>query len=220
METWRPGRLLKLLLAWSAVTFIVFWLPVVRGAMDGPTYRWEAFGWMGGHSVLGDYWLVVLLAAGALLLLYRGWRGARRPFHWLLLAWHSFLAIGAVRLAVTQPENFRFRGDTLGVDVSLAWVGPALFGGFALAAGWWVARDLRRRRERPNPKWNDRNRRLLWLALVLLPVQFVLLRFGEPHGSTDQIGVLLTLAQWALLNVAFYPWTDPRLERAAAHAAG
>lgn len=46
----------------------------------------------------------------------------------------------------------------------------------------------------------------LVLALAaLLPMQLVLLRVGEPHGTTDQIGVLITIAQWFLLSVALAP---------------
>jgi hypothetical protein len=33
-------------------------------------------------------------------------------------------------------------------------------------------------------------------------MQLVLLRVGEPHGTTDQIGVLITIAQWFLLSIA------------------
>jgi len=44
------------------------------------------------------------------------------------------------------------------------------------------------------------------LALAaLLPLQLVLLRVGEPHGTPDQIGVLITIAQWFLLSIALGP---------------
>ena len=36
-------------------------------------------------------------------------------------------------------------------------------------------------------------------------MQLVLLRVGEPHGTTDQIGVLVTIAQWFLLSIALWP---------------
>ncbi len=206
MNSWKPDWLLRLLLSWTALTFITFWLPLIRGLMDGATYHWAGHGFS-GSGVGGDYWFPVLGSVFAILLLFLGWRGARQPFHWLLLAWHLYLAGAAVSLALTQPELLRFQGDTLGVDISLAWVGPVLFGGFALLAILWVIRDLRGPRSRHVPAWSARNQRYLWLALGLLPVQFVLLRFGPPHGTTDQIGVLVTLTQWVLINLAFYPWS-------------
>jgi len=47
------------------------------------------------------------------------------------------------------------------------------------------------------------------LALAaLLPMQLVLLRVGEQHGTTDQIGALVTIAQWFRLSSALAP--DPQ----------
>jgi hypothetical protein len=36
-------------------------------------------------------------------------------------------------------------------------------------------------------------------------VQFLLLQFGEPHGTTDQIGVVITILQWLLVGAALRP---------------
>jgi hypothetical protein len=46
-----------------------------------------------------------------------------------------------------------------------------------------------------------------WLsALALtLPIQFVLLRFGAPGSTLDQLGVLLTIVQWLLIGRIFTP---------------
>jgi hypothetical protein len=112
--------------------------------------------------------------------------------------------------AFSFPEEYRFRGDTLGVDISLAWVRPLFFGGFALLSVLWVIRDLRRAREKAIPEWNHTNRILLLLAISFLPIQFVLLRYGEPHGTTDQIGVILTMLQWLLINLGLFPWLKSR----------
>ena len=133
--SWKPDKLLKAILIWTVLTFVIVWLPLVRGLMDGDSYQWgySFWGWQASsHGIRGDYWLVVLQAILGIVLLYLGWRGAKQPFHWLLLLWHFSLATQAIYNSVTSPEDYRFRGDTLGVDLSLAWVGPVLFGGFAL----------------------------------------------------------------------------------------
>src|SRR6185503_9082013 len=132
---WKPDRLLKAILVWTMLTLIIIWLPLVRGLMDGDNYQWgnSFFRWqLGGRGLHGDYWFLLLEATVGLVLLYLGWRGARQPFHWLLLVWHIPLGLQAIYNSVTFPEEYRFKGDTLGVDVSLAWVGPLFFGGFAL----------------------------------------------------------------------------------------
>lgn len=202
--SWRPDPILRALLGWTALSTIIFWLPFVRGLFDGATYEWGLAG-MGGTGISGDYWMPVLGAAFAIALRYFGWRGARMPFHALLLLWLVPLGAGATWLTLTQPEDFRFQGDTLGVDVSLAWAGPVIFGGFALLGIFWVIRDLRSGRKREAPPWTPTNQRLLIALVALLPIQLVLLRFGVPHGTTDQIGVILTMLQWFLLGAALAP---------------
>ncbi|HTG93726.1 MAG TPA: hypothetical protein VL866_14135 [Pyrinomonadaceae bacterium] len=207
--SWKPDKLLKAILIWTVLTFVIVWLPLVRGLMDGDSYQWgySFWGWQASsHGIRGDYWLVVLQAILGVVLLYRGWRGAKQPFHWLLLLWHFSLATQAIYNSETSPEDYRLRGDTLGVDVSLAWVGPVVFGGFALLSLLWVIRDMKKSRERLAPEWTSVNRIVLLIAAGLLPFQFVLLRYGVQHGLRDQVGVILTMLQWVLLNLGLYPW--------------
>jgi len=66
-------------------------------------------------------------------------------------------------------------------------------------------KDLCHDERRTVPGWSPTN--TLWLALLLmmLPVQFALLRFGEAHGLTDRIGVVLTVLQCLLLGRIFRP---------------
>jgi hypothetical protein len=94
----------------------------------------------------------------------------------------------------------------MGIDVSLAWVGPLFFGGFALLSIVWVVRDLKRKRESFWLRWSRANRVLLLIAIGLLPIQFLLLRYGLPQSPKDQVGVVLTMLQWVLINLALYPW--------------
>lgn len=211
---WKPDRLLKAILIWTMLTLLIVWLPLVRGLMDGESYQWGNLFWgfqIAGRGVHGDYWLLVLQALLGVALLYLGWRGTQQPFHWLLLLWHVPLGAQATYYALSSPEDFRFRGDTLGVDVSLAWVGPLFFGGFALASILWVVRDLKRGQAKVAPSWDRANRLLLLISISLLPIQFVLLRYGPPHGARDQVGVVLTMLQWVLINLGLFPWGSKKL---------
>ena len=215
---WRPDRLLKAILIWTMITMIIVWLPLIRGLMDGDSYEWGNSFWgiqVGGQGVHGQYWLLLLQAIIGIAVLYFGWRGARQPFHWLLLLWHIPLGAQAIYDAISSPEDYRFRGDTLGVDVSLAWVGPLFFGGFALLSVLWVIRDLRRERDRTAPEWKRANYVLLLIAVSLLPIQFLLLRFGEQHGPGDQAGVILTMCQWVLINLGLFPWLRSKVSETA-----
>lgn len=201
----RRDELLRVILIGTAIPGVLIWLPLVRGIADGPSYEW-AHSFLGlsygGRGTGGYYWLIAVQATFVVILLYLGWRGAKQPFHWLLIVWNGSQAADAVYNAVQFPDKYRFRGDTLGVDVSLAWVGPLFYGGLALLSAIWIAREIRRGGRQQPHRWGRSNTIWLVAATSLLPIQFALLRFGEPHGTTDQVGVMLTLLQWLILNLS------------------
>ena len=202
---WRPDGLLRALLVWTSLTTLVFWLPALRGAFDGRSYQW-GLGGLSGTGLSGDYWFPVAVAAFTCWLVTCGWRLPGRWFRWLFAAWHAALAIGVVALAVIMGRDLTLQGDTLGITVPLWWVGPSLFGGVACAAAYWAKRDSRpparlqvAPRERINRPWTAG-------LSALLTTVFVLLRFGEPHGLSDQIGVVLGAGIWFLLPRALNSW--------------
>jgi hypothetical protein len=143
------------------------------------------------------------------MLLVLGGRAPRLPFHIFFVGWHLLLAAVVLRAARSDPEGFRFRGDSLGIDVSLAWIGPLLFGLPAALAAWWAWRDLRSGTSTPVAPWTPQNTRWLVGLLLLLPVQFGLLRFGAPGSGADVAGVLLTILQWLLIGRALRPRAAP-----------
>lgn len=201
------SRAMKTALGLFSLTTIIFWLPLIRGAFDGSTYTWGVSGF-GGRGTGGDYWLPVIGTVLGLAVLAAGWRGIRWAFG-AIGTWSTVLLVGVLVRAVSHPEEFRFRGDTLGIEVSLAWLGPVLLAGM-LAASLVAARQAPRTPPSTARPWDRRNR--VWLALLggLLPVQFLLLRSGAPGSGRDQLGVVLTIGQWFLVGRIFrrYPAED------------
>ncbi|MFP6675132.1 MAG: hypothetical protein VB878_08660 [Pirellulaceae bacterium] len=51
MNNWRADRLLRVLLGFTSFTFLLAWLPFVRGAMDGDSYTWGMSWW--GFEISG-----------------------------------------------------------------------------------------------------------------------------------------------------------------------
>jgi hypothetical protein len=201
---WRKDPLLLFILVWTAlVAFVLVWLPLARGATQGSAYQWALADGIGGRGVGGAYWMLVLGAAYVLSMMYLGWRGARRPFHGLLLAFHLPLAAAVAYAAWIDPRGLKFEGATIGVEASLAVIGPILFCGFAVAAIVWVVRDLRARRSREPARWvwtrAARVRALLVVALV--PMEVVLFRSGSITSVQNMIGVALVGWQWVLINL-------------------
>jgi hypothetical protein len=199
----RRHRLHRLVLWWVAFPFVLFWLPLVRSVVDGPTYQWGVgwWGWrLGGAGLEGDLWY---LAAGTVLGGILLWSGARSGgfFRWAAPAWMLMLLARATHIAVTVPDGFVFHGDTLGIRLNLTWVAPTFHAvGLLLFAVWllgWSRSGGSAREAAGSPA------RTGWVVALaaLLPVQVLLLRFGEPHGTTDAVGVLITIGQWLAL-----PW--------------
>ncbi|MGH2670030.1 MAG: hypothetical protein ACRDH5_13115 [bacterium] len=204
----QPRPVLRVVLVWLALTFLTGWLPLVRGAFDGPSYEWGTsyFGvGFSGAGMSGDYWLSAVKTALGLAILWLGWRGARPLFLLLALAWQSFGLADALYSSLTHPEEYRFQGATLGVDVSLAWVAPAAYAVFLLLTLVWAFRHARADWRQPLPPWTRRNTVWLLGLAALLPVQFALLRFGGPTSTADQVGVVFTILQWFLVGKALAP---------------
>jgi hypothetical protein len=208
-QYWEPSKLLRVILIWLAITFITGWLPMIRGAFDGPTYTWGTsyFGkQFSGSGTAGDYWLPVVKSIFAITVLYLGWRGARNGFLLLALLWQTFGFADALYSSITTPEDFRFKGDTLGVDISLAWVAPTAYGIFLLLTIFWAMRNARTEWTELVPSWSRKNSVWLLFLIALLPIQFVLLRFGKHQSTPDVVGVILTIFQWLFVAKAFRPY--------------
>lgn len=205
---WQPDTLLKALLVYVGLSMTFIWLPMVRGLMDGPSYTWAWSDEIGGRGVGGFYWLLVLTGAFGFAVLYLGWRGARWPFPWLLLIWQMSLLGQSIPLGLAGAT---FQGDTLGIRIPFGWMLAALDALFLLLAAVWVVHRWKSSRAPAWPPWTSTNRWLFVVGAGLVPVQFALLRFGQPHGLADQAGVIITVMQLGLLNAALYPW-NPRRE--------
>lgn len=191
---WYPDRLLRVVMFWL-VTWLVFsWLVVVRGGVD-PRYVWGFLSFR-GPGATGDYWGMVVVATFAWSTLYLGARGARAPFHAMLLAWNAIFTTIFTRYAIEAGAGATLEGNAWGFEISLQYAGPILFGTFSLLALVWVIRDLLSERSRevkllPNPKM----KRLLGIAITVTPVQLALFRFGADNGSLHATAVGLTIIQ-------------------------
>lgn len=208
---WQPDGLLKAILVYVGLSMIWIWLPLVRGLMDGPSYRWGWSDQIHGSGVGGSYWVLILTAAFGLAVLYLGWRGARGPFPWLLLIWQFSLLGQSIPMGLSGAV---FEGATLGVRIPVGWSLAVLDLFFLLLITVWMARRRQIGAASAPLPWGPANRWMFGVVAGLLPIQFGLLRFGEPDGLADQVGVFLTLIQLGLLNAALYPWLPPtKLDR-------
>jgi len=203
-------HLYTVLWVWVAFKTLIPWLVFFRLTFEGDSYRWgtQYFGWGFYSSGLAraDFLLIYgLLGIGILMLwILRNYRlRIAAPVVFLFLG--VLAADAAYQLMRGVP--IIFQGDTLGinVDISVPFYGLQ-FLMFGVAAAWWYGvRGL-------NPDRPARlagYRRLIVLICVLyIPLQIGLLMLGEPHGTSDVIGVTGTLTQWGLLAYAWYPGSN------------
>lgn len=186
--------------------FVMAWLPLIRSLLDGPTYEWglTLFGrQFSGAGLSGDYWFVSLEATFGVILLFLGWRAPGALFKILSLFFTGAMFADTLYSAFVLGEGQTFEGATLGVAVSVGTIFMVLYGlMFALALVWAAFG----RPGRP-PRWSIANSALLTLAILLLPVQYLLLSTGEGREISDQFGVLITMGQWLLVSLSFVPWS-------------
>lgn len=203
---------LGLLLGLTAV-LVLNWLPLVRSLLDGPSYQWglQMFGRsFGGAGLEGDYGLLVGWAAIGVGLIFLGWRRPGPLFKVAALLWTGALAADSAWI-VWSGQEVAFEGATLGVALSFERIAAGIYGLLFLLAATWA---LLGRPERAS-RWTGLNTALLATAVLMLPVQYLLLRTGQGQEARDVIGVLMTMGQWLLISLSLVPWPDRGSRRLA-----
>jgi hypothetical protein len=114
-----------------------------------------------------------------------------RQFYGALLGIWWVNVFGNLIFDIIKNGDAMFHGDTLNVHVSLTTIILPL----AAAAMLLIIQVLRTEKESVTISWTKKNSTLLNIFLGMLPILFFLLFSGEPHGITDQIGVIIAIAQ-------------------------
>ena len=206
-------RLFTILWVWISFRTVLPWLVFYRLTFEGSTYSWGSayFGRMFHSSGLArpDFLVIYALLAISLTVLWQLRRHNFRLGRPLLLGYLGFFAANAL-YQLSAGEPLIFQGDTLGVTVDLTvWFFVLNFGMFALGlAWWWGVRDLQQGSGPATMSPGKRN--IVRACVAFVPVQLALLIFGEPHALTDEIGVIGTMLQWAMLATVFYPGSKYR----------
>lgn len=89
----KSDMLLHFILIYVILSGLTYWLPTIRGLIDGPSYSWSGWLGIGGSGVGGHYWLLLIFTTLMISVVFCGWRGIHKPFRWLLLTWCTLLVI-------------------------------------------------------------------------------------------------------------------------------
>lgn len=189
-------KLTSILTFIMSLTFMIVWLPFLRAIFDGSSYQWGTVYYglsIHGAGVNADFIFVVIqLLFYTALFFSIYWVRNRVWFYGLLIIWY-FNVFGNFISEIIMNGDTMFHGDTLNVHISLTWIIIPL-SLLALTLVYFVIRADRRAEEQ-YILWSKKNRVLLYIILGPLPVQAVLFAIGEPHGITDQIGVIMSIIQ-------------------------
>jgi hypothetical protein len=206
-------RLFSILWFWVSLRTLIPWLVFFRLTFEGDSYRWGTtyFG-RSFHSsgfARADFLLIYFLLAIGIFILYQLRQYNFRIAAPVLVAFLGVLGADAL-FDLVGGDPIIFQGDTLGIKIDVSVLFFTLqFGMFGLAVAWWVG--VRAGAVQPNSVPLSKLRKnLAWLCAGIVPLQLYLLVSDEPHGMSDQIGVIMTLAQGALLAFAFYPGSGYR----------
>ncbi len=199
----------NLLLVLTAVTMILVWLPFVRTLMDGDSYQWgnTLFGTLyRGEGLEGDLMFLGYQLAFGLTILWLGYRGAHTPFPLALLTWHGIFTASALFEALTATEPLMFQGDTLGIEADVTYVAPIIYGAIFALALIWSFTEYFLKPDRAPVRWGPANWILSAVFIVLLGAGYGLLSTGEAHGTTDAVGVVITIVNLFVFCAALAPW--------------
>ena len=198
-------RLRNHLTGWVLVGAILAALPVYRAALQ-PRYEWGLFG-VTGTGMSGGYAVVLIAAIWAWVTVTLGYRAPGRPFPRMLIAWNGLMFVSMVWSAYLHGSEMRLRGDAMGLDIPLAWMGPTLTGALLAASVYWASR---RPATEPVARWRPRRKLVLAVPSALAPVICMLFLQGDGrlHTNFDRAAVILVIAQGLLAGMALAPARD------------
>jgi hypothetical protein len=210
LKSSRSNLILRCILIYTALSFYEpFWRLTMRAPMQGQRFSWDYAG-LGGQGATGGYGIVVLITLIGLIILTLGWRAPNRFFRWSVLVWALLLFLSSLAIVVSDP-GIVITAETLRLEVPYAWFVFPLDFLYAAITFIWFLRERRNLRQRPlqkpeRPEWTRINTAFLIVAVLFIPMEYVLFNAGELHGTTDQAAVALTFIQYICINLSLIPW--------------
>jgi hypothetical protein len=191
-----PTKLKSLLTFIISITFMIVWLPFLRAIFDGESYHWGTnyFGYMiHGAGVNSDFIFVIIqLLFYVALAFSMYWIQNRKVFYGLLLVWFTNV-FGNLLYDIVANGDTMFHGDTLNVHISITWIVVPLSALALILIFFVIKQDIDQKEV--SIEWNAMNRNLAYFILGPLVIQAILFAVGEPHATTDEIGVIISLVQ-------------------------
>ncbi|WP_296701391.1 ubiquinol cytochrome C oxidoreductase [Algoriphagus sp.] len=201
----KPNIWTNVLSVLISITFMIVWLPFVRSIFDGSSYVWgtQYFGFtIKGAGITPSFIFIIAQLALYAAVIIGLYRMRNRIMYGALLSIWWINVFGNLIFDILKNGDSMFHGDTLNVHVSIT----AIILPLAAVALLLIVQVLRTEKESISISWTKKNRALLKFFFAMLPLLFLLLFSGEPHGITDQLGVFIAIAQCFYIPLIFRPF--------------
>ncbi|MEN2282099.1 ubiquinol cytochrome C oxidoreductase [Algoriphagus sp. SE2] len=200
-----PNLWTNVLSFFISITFMIVWLPFIRSLFDGTSYVWgtEYFGLkLTGAGITPSFLFLIIQMSLYALVIFGLYRMRNRKLYFALLGIWWLNVFGNLLFDILKNGDTMFHGDTLNVHISITTIIVPL----AAIAMFLIIQVVRTEKEDISISWTKKNSTLLNIFLAMLPLLFILLYSGEPHGITDQIGVIIAIAQCFYIPMIFKPY--------------
>lgn len=204
----RPSTWSNVLMVVISITFMIVWLPFIRSLFDGDTYQWgmDYFGlFISGAGITPSFIFLVIQLALYTLLIIGMYRMANRSLYHVLLGLWWINVFGNLISDIIINGDTQFHGETMNVHISIAMIVIPLSLLALLLVLVFIRSESQYKLSEPLP-WSLRNQKLGIAFLLSLPVVFILLFFGEPHATTDEMGVIIAISHCFYIPFVFKPY--------------
>lgn len=205
---WKVDKLHFLLIGLFIFVYSWVYRVALRAMMDGAPFRWvnllnkhllgeKRNAYIGGNGMDGHFVVILLFAIFFCAILYLLIRRPDTFTKVLMIFWNISFLIHQITLSIVVGEEYTISGDTFGVEIPYYIIGPGEQLVFLLLTVLWIFRN--KTRELEFVPLSEKNKSIMIGCLLLTPLMFIALRFGEQNGLTDKIGIMLMYPQLCLM---------------------
>ncbi|XWN37876.1 MAG: hypothetical protein ROO71_02890 [Balneola sp.] len=209
---WKTDKLHTIIILYFIFAYSWIYRVALRTLMDGSDFRWantintEVWGearkvYIYGSGTDGHFIIILLLALFFCIILFSLLRRPDYLAKILLLGWVSIFTLWQITISVGLGTDHTISGDTFGVVLPYYIIGPAEQILLLILCLFWIIRN--KTKYLFFPSLSSQSKKELLYILLTLPVTFLLLRFGEQNGTTDQIGVIILYVQLFAFVITF-----------------
>lgn len=202
---WKTDKLHLIIIFYFVFAYSWIYRVALRTFMDGAPFKWantvNTQGWgeirnvhIYGSGIDGHFVIILLLCLFFLALTYLLVRRPDAFTKTIILCWTSLFVVWQLIVATGLGTDYTLSGDTFGVVLPYYIIGPLEQIVLLILIVIWIFRN--KTIQLVFPKLSHQQKKEILYIIATLPVTFLLFRFGEQDGTTDQLGIIALYVQF------------------------